>query len=156
VVWTAEFGQTPYSQSGDGRDPNPWGFTSWLAGGAIKAGIPYGETDAIGLRAISKAVDAHDLNATILNQLGLNQVILTFLHEGALGATYGGLWPRGEGHPGVTRSATNLGLWHGGSCFWGVGERENCIQYCMRRTRHASRGTEFRAMRQSRTAHRRA
>jgi Protein of unknown function (DUF1501) len=82
VVWTAEFGRTPYSQSGDGRDHNPWGFTSWLAGGGIKAGIVYGETDAIGLRAISNPVDTHDLNATILNQLGLNHVNLTFLHEG--------------------------------------------------------------------------
>ena len=117
MVWTAEFGQTPYSQSGDGRDPNPWGFTSWLAGGAIKAGIPYGETDAIGLRAISKAVDAHDLNATILNQLGLNQVILTFLHEGRSErptVVYGHVV---KDILGVTRSATNLGLWRAGSCF---------------------------------------
>ena len=82
VVWTAEFGRTPYSQSADGRDHNPWGFTSWLAGGGVKAGMTYGETDAIGLRSITNAVDTHDLNATILNQLGLNHVNLTFLHEG--------------------------------------------------------------------------
>ncbi len=82
VVWTAEFGRTPYSQSGDGRDHNPWGFTSWLAGGGVKAGLTYGETDAVGLRAEVNPVDTHDLNATILNQLGLNHVNLTFLHEG--------------------------------------------------------------------------
>jgi len=82
VVWTAEFGRTPYSQSGDGRDHNPWGFTSWLAGGGVKAGLTYGATDAVGLRAEVNPVDTHDLNATILNQLGLNHVNLTFLHEG--------------------------------------------------------------------------
>jgi hypothetical protein len=82
VVWTAEFGRTPYSESGDGRDHNPWGFTSWLAGGGVKAGASVGETDAIGLRAASNPIDTFDLYATVLNQLGLNHVNLTYLHQG--------------------------------------------------------------------------
>ena len=55
---------------------------SWLAGSGVKAGLTYGETDAVGLRTITNPVDTHGMNATILNQLGLNHVNLTFLHEG--------------------------------------------------------------------------
>jgi len=81
VVWTAEFGRTPYGQTGDGRDHNPWGYTSWIAGGGIKPGT-YGGTDEIGLRAVSGIVDTYDLQATILNQLGLDHQRLTFQHLG--------------------------------------------------------------------------
>jgi hypothetical protein len=81
VVWTAEFGRTPYGQTGDGRDHNPWGYTSWIAGGGIKPGT-YGATDEIGLRAVSGIVDTYDLQATILHQLGLDHRKLTFLYQG--------------------------------------------------------------------------
>ena len=81
VVWTSEFGRTPYGQSGDGRDHNPWGYTSWLAGGGIKPGT-HGATDEIGLRAVSGVVDTYDLQATILHQLGLDHKKITFLNQG--------------------------------------------------------------------------
>ncbi len=82
VVWTSEFGRTPYGQTGDGRDHNPWGFTSWIAGGGIKAGITHGATDDIGLRAASGIVDTYDLQATLLHQLGLDHRQLTFQYQG--------------------------------------------------------------------------
>jgi hypothetical protein len=81
VVWTSEFGRTPYGQTGDGRDHNPWGYTSWIAGGGIKPGT-YGATDEIGLRAQEGIVDTYDLQATVLNQLGLDFQKLTFQHQG--------------------------------------------------------------------------
>ncbi|MBV1776865.1 DUF1501 domain-containing protein [Burkholderiaceae bacterium DAT-1] len=82
VVWTSEFGRTPYGQTGDGRDHNPWGFTSWIAGGGSKAGYTHGATDEIGLRAVSGEVDTYDLQATILSLLGLDHRTLTFQHDG--------------------------------------------------------------------------
>jgi Protein of unknown function (DUF1501) len=81
VVWTSEFGRTPYGQTGDGRDHNPWGYTSWVAGGGIKPGT-YGATDDLGLRAASGATDTYDLQATVLNQLGIDHKKLTFLYRG--------------------------------------------------------------------------
>lgn len=81
VVWASEFGRTPYGQTGDGRDHNPWGYTTWIAGGGVKPGT-YGATDEIGLRAVSGILDTYDLQATILNQLGLDHRKLTFQHLG--------------------------------------------------------------------------
>lgn len=81
VVWTSEFGRTPYGQSGDGRDHNPWGYTQWIAGGGVKPGT-YGATDEIGLRAVSGVVDTYDLQATVLHQLGLDHKKLVFAHQG--------------------------------------------------------------------------
>jgi hypothetical protein len=82
VVWTSEFGRTPWGQSGDGRDHNPWGYTQWLAGGGVKAGYTYGQTDELGVKAVGKAVDTYDLHATILNRLGLDHLKVTFLNHG--------------------------------------------------------------------------
>jgi len=82
VVWTSEFGRTSYGQSGNGRDHNPWGYTQWLAGGGVKAGSAYGQTDEIGLKSVGKAVDTYDLHATVLHQLGLDHLKLTFLNNG--------------------------------------------------------------------------
>jgi len=82
VVWTSEFGRTSYGQSGNGRDHNPWGYTQWLAGGGVKAGTTYGQTDEIGLQSVGKAVDTYDLHATVLNQLGLDHLKLTFQNNG--------------------------------------------------------------------------
>jgi hypothetical protein len=81
VVWASEFGRTPYGQSGDGRDHNPWGYTQWIAGGGVKPGS-YGATDEIGLRAVSGIVDTYDLQATVLHQLGLDHKKLIFTHQG--------------------------------------------------------------------------
>jgi arylsulfatase A-like enzyme len=82
VVWGGEFGRTPMSESGVGRDHNPWGFTMWLAGGGIKGGMTHGATDELGLYAVEKKVHVHDLHATILHCLGLDHKKLTLLHSG--------------------------------------------------------------------------
>lgn len=84
VVWTSEFSRTSYGQSGNGRDHNPWGYTQWLAGGGVKAGTTYGETDEIGLQTADKdkAVDTYDLTATVLQLMGLDHLKTTFLNNG--------------------------------------------------------------------------
>jgi len=83
VVWTSEFGRTPYGQSGDGRDHNPWGYTQWLAGGGTKAGTTVGATDDIGLKVVSDVrVDTYDLHATVLHLMGLDHLKVTYLHNG--------------------------------------------------------------------------
>ena len=82
VVWTSEFGRTSYGQSGNGRDHNPWGYTQWLAGGGVKAGITFGQTDEIGLQSVGKAVDTYDMHATVLQLLGLDHLKVTFQNNG--------------------------------------------------------------------------
>jgi hypothetical protein len=82
VIWGGEFGRTPMSESGNGRDHNPYGFTMWMAGGGIKGGVTYGATDAIGLYAVENRVHVHDIHATILHCLGLDHRELTFPHNG--------------------------------------------------------------------------
>ena len=82
VWWGGEFGRTPYSQNGDGRDHNPRGFTVFLAGGGVKSGFRYGETDEFGYEAIRGKVHMHDLHATILHLLGLDHKQLTYRHAG--------------------------------------------------------------------------
>jgi hypothetical protein len=82
VVWAGEFGRTPMSESGNGRDHNPYGFTIWMAGGGIRGGITHGDTDEIGLYAINGQSHVHDIHATILRCLGLDHFDLTFFHNG--------------------------------------------------------------------------
>lgn len=84
VVWTSEFARTSYGQSGSGRDHNPWGYTQWLAGGGLKAGFTYGETDEVGLQVADKdkSVDTYDLHATVLQLAGLDHLKTTFLNSG--------------------------------------------------------------------------
>lgn len=82
VVWTSEFGRTPVTQNGLGRDHNPAGYTSWLAGGGTRGGTIYGATDPIGYRAIENPVHPRDLHATVLHLLGLDHRRLTYLHNG--------------------------------------------------------------------------
>lgn len=82
IWWGGEFGRTPFSQSGDGRDHNPRGFTTWLAGAGVKPGISYGETDELGDTAVENKVHMHDLHATILHILGLNHEKLTYRYAG--------------------------------------------------------------------------
>ncbi|MCI0534500.1 MAG: DUF1501 domain-containing protein [Verrucomicrobiales bacterium] len=72
VVWTSEFGRTPWSQNTTGRDHNPKGFTSWLAGGGVRGGTVFGRTDDVGYRAVENPVYISDLQATILQQMGLD------------------------------------------------------------------------------------
>jgi hypothetical protein len=72
VVWSSEFGRTPWSQNTTGRDHNPKGYTCWLAGGGVKGGIVHGATDDIGYQAVQNPHYYSDLHATILRQLGLD------------------------------------------------------------------------------------
>jgi uncharacterized protein (DUF1501 family) len=72
VVWTSEFGRTPWSQNTTGRDHNPKGYTSWLAGGGVQGGLVHGATDDVGYRAVENPHYYSDLNATILHLLGLD------------------------------------------------------------------------------------
>jgi hypothetical protein len=82
VVWGGEFGRTPTSENGSGRDHNHHGFTMWMAGGGIRGGMTYGETDEFGFRAMHNKVHVHDLHATILHLLGLDHERLTFRTAG--------------------------------------------------------------------------
>ena len=82
VLWGGEFGRTPVAQGGDGRDHNPQGFTMWLAGGGVKAGLRYGSTDDYGYYAVENKVHLHDLHATILHLLGLDHTRLTYRYAG--------------------------------------------------------------------------
>ena len=78
IVWGGEFGRTPTAQNGDGREHHPFGFTMWLAGGGIRGGMTYGETDEYGWYAIRDRVHVHDLHATILHAMGLDHQRLTY------------------------------------------------------------------------------
>ncbi|HEY1187863.1 MAG TPA: DUF1501 domain-containing protein [Gemmata sp.] len=82
VVWCSEFGRTPNSQGGKGRDHNPLGYTMWLAGGGAAGGTVVGATDEFGLNAVDALVSVNDFHATILHLLGLDHEKLTFRHSG--------------------------------------------------------------------------
>ncbi len=82
VVWGGEFGRTPIAQGSNGRDHNPQGFTTWLAGGGVKPGITHGATDEYGYYALHDKVHMHDLHATMLHLLGLNHERLTYRYAG--------------------------------------------------------------------------
>ena len=82
VVWGTEFGRTPVSQGGNGRDHNPYGFTLWLAGGGVKGGYSYGATDELGYFAVENKVSMYDFHATILHLLGIDHTRLTYRHNG--------------------------------------------------------------------------
>jgi hypothetical protein len=82
VIWGAEFGRTPTAQGNNGRDHNPHAFTYWLAGGGVKRGFSYGQTDDYGFYAQEDKVHVHDFHATLLHLLGLDHERLTFRHGG--------------------------------------------------------------------------
>lgn len=82
VVWGGEFGRTPIVQGSNGRDHNPQGFTMWLAGGGVKGGLAFGETDEFGYFAVKDKVHMHDLHATILHLLGIDHLRLTYRYAG--------------------------------------------------------------------------
>lgn len=82
VVWGGEFGRTPMSEKGDGRDHNPTGFTMWMAGGGVKGGQTIGATDDFGLYAVEDRLHVHDLHASILHLMGLDNMRLTYHHAG--------------------------------------------------------------------------
>ena len=82
VVWGGEFGRTPHKQGGSGRDHHPFGFTMWMAGGGIKGGTSYGETDEIGYHAAVDRTSVHDVHATILHLMGIDHERLTYHFSG--------------------------------------------------------------------------
>jgi len=90
VTWGGEFGRTPVTdgqsnsavRTGDGRDHNPYGFSTWMAGGGIRGGKVIGATDEIGFRAAEDKVHVHDLHATILTLLGVDHKKLTYFFQG--------------------------------------------------------------------------
>ncbi|EMI21879.1 protein containing DUF1501 [Rhodopirellula maiorica SM1] len=82
IVWGGEFGRTPVSENGNGRDHNHHGFTMWMAGGGVKGGTSYGQTDDFGFKAVIDKVHIHDLHATMLHLIGLDHKRLTYRHAG--------------------------------------------------------------------------
>jgi uncharacterized protein (DUF1501 family) len=82
VVWGGEFGRTPVSESSDGRDHNPYGYTMFMAGGGFKGGVCHGATDELGFRAVENRVSIHDLHATLLHVLGIDHEKLTYRYAG--------------------------------------------------------------------------
>ena len=82
VIWTGEFGRTPTSEGGNGRDHNISGFTSWMAGGGMRPGFSYGATDELGFRAVENRVEIPDFHATILHALGLDHEALSHYYDG--------------------------------------------------------------------------
>jgi hypothetical protein len=82
VVWSGEFGRTPFAQGSNGRDHNPFGFSLWLAGGGVKGGTIYGATDEFGYKAIENKAQIHDLHATMMHLLGLDHKRVTYRFSG--------------------------------------------------------------------------
>ncbi|MCA8989649.1 MAG: DUF1501 domain-containing protein [Planctomycetaceae bacterium] len=82
VLWGGEFGRTPIAQGTNGRDHNPQGFTMWLAGGGVKGGLAYGESDDYGYYAAHNRVHMHDLHATMLHLMGVDHERLTYRYSG--------------------------------------------------------------------------
>ena len=82
VIWSGEFGRTPFAQGANGRDHNPYGFSIWMAGGGVKGGITYGATDEFGYKVVENRVEIHDLHATMLHLLGVEHTKLTYRFSG--------------------------------------------------------------------------
>ncbi len=88
VIWGGEFGRTPFIQGNIderkrwGRDHHPYAFTVWMAGGGVKAGMSYGETDDLAMNVAQNAVHVHDFQATVLNLLGIDHERLSFRFQG--------------------------------------------------------------------------
>jgi len=87
VLWAGEFGRTVYSQgtltqSNYGRDHHPRCFSIWMAGGGVRPGISYGQTDEYSYNIVENPLEVHDLHATLLHLLGMNHERLTFRHQG--------------------------------------------------------------------------
>ena len=82
VVWSGEFGRTPFAQGKGGRDHNPFGFSLWMAGGGVKGGNIVGATDEYGYKVIENRVEIHDLHATMLHLLGVDHKQLSFRWSG--------------------------------------------------------------------------
>lgn len=82
VVWSGEFGRTPFAQGANGRDHNPFGFSLWMWGAGIKGGMTFGATDEYGYKAIENKLQVHDLHCTMLHLLGIDHKKLTYRWSG--------------------------------------------------------------------------
>ncbi|MEM7010925.1 MAG: DUF1501 domain-containing protein [Verrucomicrobiota bacterium] len=82
IVFTGEFGRTPFSQGSNGRDHNPFGFSVWMCGGGIKGGTAYGATDELGYHVVENKSTIFDLWATVLHQLGIDHEDFTYRYAG--------------------------------------------------------------------------
>jgi hypothetical protein len=82
LIWAGEFGRTPVSESGNGRDHNPYGYTIWMAGAGLKKAFVYGATDEFGYHAVEDRMHIHDFHATVLHMLGLDHEKLTYRYSG--------------------------------------------------------------------------
>jgi hypothetical protein len=84
ILWGGEFGRMPFSEGVNepGRNHNPYGFSMWLAGGGVKGGTWYGETDDFGFEAVVNKTHVHDIHATVLHLMGLDHKRLTYFHQG--------------------------------------------------------------------------
>ncbi len=82
VIWGGEFGRTPMSEKGTGRDHNPTGFTMWMAGGGVKGGQTIGATDEVGLYAVEDKLHVHDIHATTMAMLGMDHTKVVYMHKG--------------------------------------------------------------------------
>ncbi|MFY9253988.1 MAG: DUF1501 domain-containing protein [Fuerstiella sp.] len=94
VIWGGEFGRTPMSEKGDGRDHNPTGFTMWMAGGGVKGGQTIGSTDELGLHAVEDRLHVHDLHSTVMWLLGMNHREVVYYDKGRPERV-----DQNEGHP---------------------------------------------------------
>ena len=106
VLWGGEFGRTNYSQgkltpTDYGRDHHPRCFTVWAAGGGMKPGLTYGETDAFGYNIVANPVHVHDFHATVLSLLGIDHERLTYKHQGRYYQLDGYRRQAGQGNHGV-------------------------------------------------------
>ena len=82
VIWSGEFGRTPFAQGTNGRDHNPFGFSTWFAGAGIRGGVVHGATDDYGYKTVAGKVTVHDLHATMLHLLGIDHERLTYRFSG--------------------------------------------------------------------------
>jgi hypothetical protein len=82
ILWGGEFGRTPTSEGAKGRDHNNHGFSVWLAGGGVKGGMVYGQSDDVGFAAVENKMHVHDLHATILHLMGIDHEKLTYRYSG--------------------------------------------------------------------------
>jgi len=82
VIWSGEFGRTPFAQGQDGRDHNPSAFSMWMAGAGVRGGTVFGRTDDYGYRVVENPVTIHDMHATMLHLLGVDHKQLTFQFGG--------------------------------------------------------------------------
>jgi hypothetical protein len=82
IVWSGEFGRTPFAQGSDGRDHNEYGFSAWMAGAGVRPGMAYGATDEWGYRSVVNPLEMHDLHATLLHLLGMDHTQLTYRFGG--------------------------------------------------------------------------